>query len=260
MREAPTNFFPLPNEIFMLELSPGEIAVYAYLLYREDRVTYKCYPSYGTIAKALHISRNTVRKYVDKLREKRLIDTEQTMVFTRDGMESIKDRGVITPAMVRKKDDGRYEMISGHRRKHASERLGLETLRCEVVEVSRDEAIILMVDSNAQRSVILPCDKGRAFKMKLEALKRQGQRTDLTSTPTACKLKGETADKRRNGNLMYTIRPINDAVELYFQKQLARAEKEQEKQRMIDSWEKMQKQNPSETASFRMNLFESRLK
>ena len=85
-------------------------------------------------------------------------------------MESIRDRGVITPAMVRKKDDGRYEMISGHRRKHASERLGLETLRCEVVEVSRDEAIILMVDSNAQRSEILPCDKGRAYKMKLDAM------------------------------------------------------------------------------------------
>ena len=111
-------------------------------------------------------------------------------------MESIKDRGVITPAMVRKKDDGRYEMISGHRRKHASERLGLETLRCEVVEVSRDEAIILMVDSNAQRSVILPCDKGRAYKMKkmkLEALKRQGQRTDLTSTPPGEKLEGKDA-------------------------------------------------------------------
>lgn len=103
-------------------------------------------------------------------------------------MESIKDRGVITPAMVRKKDDGRYEMISGHRRKHASERLGLETLRCEVVEVSRDEAIILMVDSNAQRSEILPCDKGRAYKMKLEAIKRQGQRTDLTSDPVGPKL------------------------------------------------------------------------
>ena len=87
-------------------------------------------------------------------------------------MESIRDRGVITPAMVRKKEDGRYEMISGHRRKHASERLGLETLRCEVVEVSRDEAIILMVDSNAQRSEILPCDKGRAYKMKLDAIKR----------------------------------------------------------------------------------------
>jgi len=87
-------------------------------------------------------------------------------------MESIKERGVITPAMVRKKEDGRYEMISGHRRKHACERLGLETLRCEIVEVSRDEAIILMVDSNSQRSVITPCDKGRAYKMKLEAIKR----------------------------------------------------------------------------------------
>lgn len=103
-------------------------------------------------------------------------------------MESIRDRGVITPAMVRKKDDGRYEMISGHRRKHASERLGLETLRCEVVEVSHDEAIILMVDSNAQRSEILPCDKGRAYKMKLDAIKRQGQRTDLTSCPVGEKL------------------------------------------------------------------------
>ena len=140
-------------------------------------------------------------------------------------MESIKDRGVITPAMVRKKDDGRYEMISGHRRKHASERLGLETLRCEVVEVSRDEAIILMVDSNAQRSVILPCDKGRAYKMKLEAIKRQGQRTDLTSTPAACKLKGETADivgkqagesgdqVRRFIRLTYLIKELQDFVD-----------------------------------------------
>ena len=110
-------------------------------------------------------------------------------------MESIKDRGVITPAMVRKKDDGRYEMISGHRRKHASERLGLETLRCEVVEVSRDEAIILMVDSNAQRSEILPCDKGRAYKMKLDAIKRQGQRTDLTSDPVGPKLGERSYDE-----------------------------------------------------------------
>ena len=106
-------------------------------------------------------------------------------------MESISERGIITPAMVRKKEDGRYEMISGHRRKHASERLGLETIRCEVVEVSRDEAIILMVDSNAQRSEILPCDKGRAYKMKLEAMNRQGQRTDLTCAPMEHKLKGE---------------------------------------------------------------------
>ena len=110
-------------------------------------------------------------------------------------MESIKDRGVITPAMVRKKEDGRYEMISGHRRKHASERLGLETLRCEVVEVSRDEAIILMVDSNAQRSEILPCDKGRAYKMKLDAIKRQGKRSDLTSTPVGPKLGERSNDE-----------------------------------------------------------------
>jgi len=106
-------------------------------------------------------------------------------------IESIKERGVITPAMVRKKEDGRYEMISGHRRKHACERLGLETLRCEVVEVSRDEAIILMVDSNSQRSVIAPCDKGRAYKMKLEAMNRQGERTDLTSAPVGQKLTRE---------------------------------------------------------------------
>lgn len=108
-------------------------------------------------------------------------------------MESIKERGVITPVMVHQKDDGRYEMISGHRRKYACEKLGLETLRCEVVEVSRDEAIILMVDSNAQRSTIAPCDKGRAYKMKLEAMKRQGMRTDLTSTPVGEKLTGKDA-------------------------------------------------------------------
>ena len=87
-------------------------------------------------------------------------------------MDSIKERGVITPVTVHKKEDGRYEMISGHRRKHACEKLGLETIRCDVVDVSRDEAIILMVDSNAQRSEIAPTDKGKAYKMKLEAMKR----------------------------------------------------------------------------------------
>ena len=139
-------------------------------------------------------------------------------------MESIKDRGVITPAMIRKKDDGRYEMISGHRRKHASERLGLETLRCEVVEVSRDEAIILMVDSNAQRSVILPCDKGRAYKMKLEAIKRQGQRTDLTSDPVGPKLErsntelaeesdDSTTQIKRYIRLTYLVDELQDFVD-----------------------------------------------
>ena len=109
-------------------------------------------------------------------------------------MDSISERGVITPAMVRKKDNGRYEMISGHRRKRACERLGLETLRCEIVDVSRDEAIILMVDSNSQRSEIPPCDKGKAYRMKLDAIKRQqGERTDLTSAPLVQKLESKTS-------------------------------------------------------------------
>ena len=115
----------------------------------------------------------------------RVLDDEDMQAL----MDSISDRGVITPAMVRKKDDGRYEMISGHRRKRACERLGLETIRCEIVEVTRDEAIILMVDSNSQRSEIPPCDKGKAYKMKLDAIRRQqGERTDLTSAPVVQKL------------------------------------------------------------------------
>ena len=104
-------------------------------------------------------------------------------------VESIKERGVITPATVRQKEDGRYELISGHRRKRASELAGFETLRCEVVELDRDEATILMVESNLQRSVILPSEKAFAYKMRLEAMKRQGSRTDLTSVPTAQKSK-----------------------------------------------------------------------
>ena len=109
-------------------------------------------------------------------------------------MESIKERGVITPALVRKKDDGRYEMISGHRRKRACERLGLLSMRCELKDISRDEAIILMVDSNSQRSEIAPCDKGRAYKMKMDALNRQGQRTDLTSRPVVDKSEKRTGE------------------------------------------------------------------
>ena len=90
--------------------------------------------------------------------------------------ESIKERGVITPATVRQKEDGRYELISGHRRKRASELAGFETLRCEVVELDRDEATILMVESNLQRSVILPSEKAFAYKMRLEAMNRKAGR------------------------------------------------------------------------------------
>lgn len=103
-------------------------------------------------------------------------------------VESVKERGVITPATVREKEDGRYELISGHRRKIACELAGFETLRCEVVDLNRDEATILMVESNYQRSQILPSEKAFAYKMRLEAMKRQGQRTDLTSRPVGNKL------------------------------------------------------------------------
>ena len=91
-------------------------------------------------------------------------------------IESIKERGVITPATVRQKEDGRYELISGHRRKRACELAGFDTLRCEVVELNRDEATILMVESNYQRSQILPSEKAYAYKMRLEAMKRQAGR------------------------------------------------------------------------------------
>ncbi len=96
-------------------------------------------------------------------------------------VESIRTQGVITPCMVRKKDDGRYELISGHRRKRACELIGMDTLRCEVVDLSKDEATILMTESNFQRTTILPSEKAFAYKMRLEAMNRQGKRTDLTS-------------------------------------------------------------------------------
>ena len=106
-------------------------------------------------------------------------------------VESIKRNGVMTPATVRLKEDGRYELISGHRRKKACELAGLETLKCEVKDLSRDEAIIVMVESNLQRSTILPSEKAFAYKMRLEAMNRQGQRTDLTCSPMGNKLQGK---------------------------------------------------------------------
>ena len=112
-------------------------------------------------------------------------------------VESIKRNGVMTPATVRLKENGRYELISGHRRKKACELAGLETLKCEVKDLTRDEAIIIMVESNLQRSVILPSEKAFAYKMRLEAMDRQGKRNDLTSTPLVSKSRSneELADK-----------------------------------------------------------------
>lgn len=118
-------------------------------------------------------------------------------------VESVKERGIITPVTLRKKEDGRYEIVSGHRRKKACEIAGLETIPAEVKDLTRDEAIILMVDSNLQRSTILPSEKAFSYKMRLEAMKRQGQRTDLTSSPVGTKFErssdqitAETGDSR----------------------------------------------------------------
>ena len=121
-------------------------------------------------------------------------------------VESIKERGVITPATVRPKDDGRYELVSGHRRKRACELAGMETLRCEVVELTRDEATILMVESNYQRSQILPSEKAFAYKMRLDAMNRQGKRTDLTSTPVESKLRSNESLGNETGESREQIR------------------------------------------------------
>ena len=106
-------------------------------------------------------------------------------------VDSIKRNGVMTPATVRLKEDGRYELISGHRRKKACDLAGLETLKCEVKELTRDEAIIVMVESNLQRSIILPSEKAFAYKMRLEAMNRQGKRSDLTSSPMGTHLRSD---------------------------------------------------------------------
>ena len=104
-------------------------------------------------------------------------------------VESIRERGIITPVILRKKEDDRYEIVSGHRRKKACEIAGLQTIKAEVREMTRDEAIIMMVESNLQRSVILPSEKAFSYKMRLEAMRRQqGERTDLTSVPVGQRL------------------------------------------------------------------------
>ena len=105
-----------------------------------------------------------------------------------DLVESIKTRGLIQPVLIRPIEEGMYEMVSGHRRKRAFELAGIGAIPARVKEMSRDEAILSMVDSNLQRDEILPSEKAKAYKMRLEAIKRQGQRTDLTSGPEGPKL------------------------------------------------------------------------
>ena len=138
-------------------------------------------------------------------------------------VESIKERGIITPVTLRQKPDGRYEIVSGHRRTKACELAGLTSVKAEIKELSRDEAIILMVESNLQRTTILPSEKAFSYKMRLEAINRQGQRTDLTSTPVVSKSRsnevlgeigGESREQvRRYIRLTHLIPPLLDLVD-----------------------------------------------
>lgn len=126
-------------------------------------------------------------------------------------VQSVRARGVIVPVTLRLKEDGRYEIVSGHRRKKACELAGFDTIRAEIRDLTRDEAIIFMVESNLQRSVILPSEKAFSYKMRLEAMKRQGQRTDLTSSPVATKLSGS----RSNEELGIQVGESKDQVRRY---------------------------------------------
>ena len=137
--------------------------------------------------------------------------------------ESIEQHGVLVPAIIRPKENGRYEMVAGHRRKAASEIVSKKVLPCIVRNLTEEEAIIIMVDSNLQREQLLPSEKAFAYKMKLDAMKRQGQRTDLTSVPLAQKLTsreelgksvGESQDQiRRYIRLTYLIPEILEMVD-----------------------------------------------
>ena len=142
-----------------------------------------------------------------------------------DLVESVKSYGVLSPVIVKPKDNGEYEMIAGHRRKRASELAGKDSIKCIVQDVTDDEAIILMVDSNLQREQLLPSEKAVAYKMKLDAMKRQGIRVDLTSDPLGPKLNSrsnlELASQcpdsktqiQRYIRLTYLTQPLLDMVD-----------------------------------------------
>ena len=124
-------------------------------------------------------------------------------------IESVRDHGVLVPALVREKPTGGYEMISGHRRKMASELAGKETMPCIVRNLSDDQAVIVMVDSNLQREEILPSEKAFAYKMKYEALKRQGKRSDLTSCQVGKKLAAEEVSQNTGDSSRQILRYIH---------------------------------------------------
>ena len=184
-------------------------------------------------------------------------------------VESVKERGVITPATVRQKEDGRYELISGHRRKRACELAGFEALRCEVVDLDRDAATVLMVESNYQRSQILPSEKAFAYKMRLEAMKRQGQRSDLTLSPVGTKfdrsseaITEETGDSRnqihryiRLTNLVQELLDLVDEGKIKMRPAVELSYLDEETQRAVVDEIDLNQCTPSHDQTIRMRKF-----
>ena len=184
-------------------------------------------------------------------------------------VESVKERGVITPATVRQKEDGRYELISGHRRKRACELAGFEALRCEVVDLDRDAAIVLMVESNYQRSQILPSEKAFAYKMRLEAMKRQGQRSDLTLSPVGTKfdrsseaITEETGDSRnqihryiRLTNLVQELLDLVDEGKIKMRPAVELSYLDEDSQRAVVDEIDLNQCTPSHDQTIRMRKF-----
>ena len=159
--------------------------------------------------KVLDIPLSEIDSFPDHPFQVRMDESMQAMV------DSVKAYGIQTPAVIRQKEDGRYELVSGHRRKMACELAGLKTMPCIVRQMSRDEAIIAMVDSNLQREVILPSEKAKSYQMKLEALKRQGKRTDLTSAPLEPKLRSNEEVAQSSGESVAQIKRyirLNDLI------------------------------------------------
>ena len=184
-------------------------------------------------------------------------------------VESIKERGVITPATVRQKEDGRYELISGHRRKRACELAGFEALRCEVVDLDRDADTVLMVESNYQRSQILPSEKAFAYKMRLEAMKRQGQRSDLTLSPVGTKfdrsseaITEETGDSRnqihryiRLTNLVQELLDLVDEGKIKMRPAVELSYLDEDSQRAVVDEIDLNQCTPSHDQTIRMRKF-----
>ena len=184
-------------------------------------------------------------------------------------VESVKERGVITLATVRQKEDGRYELISGHRRKRACELAGFEALRCEVVDLDRDAATVLMVESNYQRSQILPSEKAFAYKMRLEAMKRQGQRSDLTLSPVGTKfdrsseaITEETGDSRnqihryiRLTNLVQELLDLVDEGKIKMRPAVELSYLDEDSQRAVVDEIDLNQCTPSHDQTIRMRKF-----